>query len=70
MLHYILFCSHVQVNNQSALEFYKKFGFSVIATEKQYYKRIEPSDAYVLEKDLTQSSGDKISVNEFCRGVF
>lgn len=43
---------HVQVNNESALEFYKKFGFEIVQTENHYYKRIEPSDAYVLEKTL------------------
>ena len=43
---------HVQVNNDSAIEFYKKFGFEIVETKKQYYKRIEPSDAYVLQKTL------------------
>lgn len=43
---------HVQVNNESALDFYRKFGFEVVQTECHYYKRIEPSDAYVLEKTL------------------
>eukprot|EP00088_Acartia_fossae_P047695 TRINITY_DN5177_c2_g1_i1.p1 TRINITY_DN5177_c2_g1~~TRINITY_DN5177_c2_g1_i1.p1 ORF type:complete len:186 (-),score=8.19 TRINITY_DN5177_c2_g1_i1:233-745(-) len=44
---------HVQINNESAIEFYKKFGFSIVETKQQYYKRIEPADAYVLEKFLT-----------------
>ncbi|XP_023319495.1 N-alpha-acetyltransferase 50 [Eurytemora carolleeae] len=44
---------HVQVNNDSAIEFYKKFGFSIVETKEQYYKRIEPADAHVLEKFLT-----------------
>ena len=43
---------HVQINNDSAIEFYKKFGFSIVETKQQYYKRIEPADAYVLEKSL------------------
>ncbi|CAO1320931.1 unnamed protein product [Diamesa serratosioi] len=43
---------HVQVNNDSAIEFYKKFGFEIVETKKQYYKRIEPADAYVLQKTL------------------
>ena len=47
-------CRHVQVNNDSAIEFYKKFGFEIVETKKQYYKRIEPSDAYVLQKTLTK----------------
>jgi len=43
---------HVQVNNESAIEFYKKFGFEIVETKQKYYKRIEPADAYVLQKTL------------------
>ncbi|KAG4065767.1 hypothetical protein HA402_012445 [Bradysia odoriphaga] len=43
---------HVQVNNESAIEFYKKFGFEIVETKNHYYKRIEPADAHVLEKNL------------------
>lgn len=43
---------HVQVNNDSAIEFYKKFGFEIVETKSHYYKRIEPADAHVLEKFL------------------
>merc|ERR1739848_401571 len=46
---------HVQVNNESAIEFYKKFGFNIVETKEQYYKRIEPADAHVLEKFLKPS---------------
>lgn len=57
-LHLILFVRHVQVNNQSAIDFYKKFGFEIVETKEQYYKRIEPADAHVLMKLLrTQRSG-------------
>lgn len=50
---------HVQVNNQSAIDFYKKFGFEIVETKEQYYKRIEPADAHVLMKLLrTQRSGN------------
>ncbi|XP_063716883.1 N-alpha-acetyltransferase 50-like [Symsagittifera roscoffensis] len=41
---------HVQLGNDSALEFYKKEGFEITNTVEGYYKRIEPSSAYVLEK--------------------
>ncbi len=47
---------HVQVSNESALRFYKNFGFDIVATEEAYYKRIEPADAHVLEKKLTKKS--------------
>lgn len=43
---------HVQLNNNGAIEFYKKFGFEIVETKEHYYKRIEPADVYVLEKNL------------------
>ncbi|XP_076350416.1 putative N-acetyltransferase san isoform X2 [Tachypleus tridentatus] len=48
---------HVQINNDSAIEFYKKFGFEVVETKEHYYKRIEPADAHVLQKTLRSSKG-------------
>lgn len=48
----LLFFRHVQLNNDSAIKFYKKFGFEIVETKEHYYKRIEPADAYVLEKRL------------------
>lgn len=48
---------HVQVNNTSALSFYKRFGFDVVETKEQYYKRIEPADAHVLEKRVKAADG-------------
>lgn len=47
-----LYFRHVQLNNDSAIKFYKKFGFEIVETKEHYYKRIEPADAYVLEKRL------------------
>ena len=47
----VCFCRHVQVSNEEALSFYKRFGFKIKEKEEKYYKRIEPTDAYVLEKD-------------------
>uniref|UniRef100_A0A674P9H4 N-alpha-acetyltransferase 50 n=1 Tax=Takifugu rubripes TaxID=31033 RepID=A0A674P9H4_TAKRU len=43
---------HVQINNESAIDFYQRFGFQIIETKKNYYKRIEPADAHVLQKSL------------------
>ncbi|CAF1054161.1 unnamed protein product [Brachionus calyciflorus] len=43
---------HVQINNEVAIEFYKKFGFEIVEKKEQYYKRIEPSDAFVLKKSF------------------
>jgi len=53
---------HVQVNNDSAIDFYKKFDFHIVETKEQYYKRIEPADAHVLEKFLkSDTSVTKLS---------
>jgi len=43
---------HVQVNNQVAMEFYKKFDFKLIKKVDNYYKRIQPSGAYLLERKI------------------
>lgn len=45
-------CSHVQLNNEEAIHFYQKFGFKIAGTKEDYYKRIDPPHAYILEKDL------------------
>lgn len=49
---FLLLYSHVQVCNEGALKFYQKLGFEIVETKESYYKRIEPADAYVLEKRL------------------
>ncbi|KAJ0176027.1 hypothetical protein K1T71_008201 [Dendrolimus kikuchii] len=46
---------HVQVNNESAIDFYKKFGFEIVETKEHYYKRIEPADAHVLQKTIRRT---------------
>ncbi|KAF4519754.1 hypothetical protein B566_EDAN010348 [Ephemera danica] len=49
---------HVQVNNEGAIDFYKKFGFEIVETKEHYYKRIEPADAHVLQKTLRRPSSN------------
>ena len=46
----------MQISNESAIDFYQKFGFEIIETKKNYYKRIEPADAHVLQKSLRSPS--------------
>ncbi|KAF2903748.1 hypothetical protein ILUMI_02424 [Ignelater luminosus] len=59
---------HVQVNNNEAITFYKKFGFEITAVRRHYYKRIDPSDAYVLQKLIshkrTANEGHKTKENK------
>ncbi len=43
---------HVQVNNDDAVNFYKKFGFTVHSRIADYYKRVEPRDCFLLRKDI------------------
>lgn len=43
---------HVQTNNQTAIEFYTKFGFVIIEKKQNYYRRIVPPDAFLLTKSL------------------
>lgn len=44
------------MNNDCAIEFYQKFGFEIVETREQYYKRIEPAGAHVLEKNLRKTA--------------
>ena len=52
---YFSHTSHVQVNNEDALQFYQKFDFHSVETKEQYYKRIDPPHAHVLQKDMKPS---------------
>ncbi|KAJ8887964.1 hypothetical protein PR048_007448 [Dryococelus australis] len=46
---------HVQVNNEGAIEFYKKFGFEIVETKEHYYKRIEPAEPMCYRRLCGQS---------------
>lgn len=50
---------HVQTNNEDAINFYKKFGFEITDTIKNYYTNITPPDCYVLTKYTSQSQVKK-----------
>ncbi|KXN91066.1 putative N-acetyltransferase san [Leucoagaricus sp. SymC.cos] len=41
---------HVQVSNDGAKAFYERHGFTEVEIQKDYYRKIEPHDAWVLEK--------------------
>jgi ribosomal protein S18 acetylase RimI-like enzyme len=43
---------HVQTSNDQAKKFYERHGFVEVELHKEYYKKIVPHDAWVLEKTL------------------
>ncbi|KAF8904486.1 acyl-CoA N-acyltransferase [Gymnopilus junonius] len=44
---------HVQVSNHDAKKFYERHGFNEVGIQKEYYKKIVPQDAWVLEKTFS-----------------
>ncbi|PRW56198.1 N-alpha-acetyltransferase 50 [Chlorella sorokiniana] len=50
---------HVQVNNESAIKFYSRFGFEIAETIAGYYKRLDPPDAVLLRRRLQPAAGDE-----------
>lgn len=46
---------HVQVGNDEAKQFYLGHGFEDHGVIKDYYKRIEPPDCYILKKQLKEA---------------
>lgn len=43
---------HVQESNESALQFYKMHGFVESSRETDFYKRLHPSGAIIMRRDL------------------
>ncbi|KAK7687058.1 hypothetical protein QCA50_009558 [Cerrena zonata] len=50
---------HVQVSNASAKSFYERHGFKEVAVQQDYYKKLIPHDAWILERSLTDQQADK-----------
>lgn len=46
---------HVQTSNDQAKKFYERHGFIEVELHKNYYKKIVPHDAWVLEKTIVPS---------------
>ena len=53
---------HVQVSNDGAKSFYERHQFKEIGVYENYYKKIVPHDAWILElevkPEVAESSGD------------
>ncbi len=47
---------HVQTSNADALSFYKRFAFENRGVIRNYYKRIEPPDCFVLALPLLEGN--------------
>lgn len=43
---------HVHIENRSALRFYDRRGFKILGKVDNYYKKISPNSAYILELRL------------------
>ncbi|KAG6920280.1 hypothetical protein DXG01_005049 [Tephrocybe rancida] len=44
---------HVQVSNHEAKKFYERHGFKEVGIHENYYKKIAPHDAWILEKTFS-----------------
>lgn len=44
---------HVHVENRAALKFYDRRGFKILGKVDNYYKKITPNSAYILELKLS-----------------
>ena len=47
---------HVQISNTEAKRFYERHGFKEVGIAKDYYKKITPHDAWILELDIKARS--------------
>ncbi len=43
---------HVQVSNDEAKRFYERHGFKETGLYENYYKKIAPHDAWILQRDI------------------
>ena len=44
---------HVHSENRTALKFYNRRGFKILGKVDNYYKKISPNSAYILELELS-----------------
>jgi ribosomal protein S18 acetylase RimI-like enzyme len=50
---------HVQVSNTAAKVFYERHGFKEVGIHVDYYKKILPRDAWILERVITANLEQK-----------
>ncbi|KAJ7683236.1 acyl-CoA N-acyltransferase, partial [Mycena rosella] len=49
---------HVQTSNADAKRFYERHGFTQVGVHENYYKKIVPHDAWILEKQFTEKESE------------
>ncbi|KAI0305762.1 acyl-CoA N-acyltransferase [Multifurca ochricompacta] len=49
---------HVQVSNDGAKRFYERHGFKENGIDESYYKKIKPSGAWILEREIQPSHSE------------
>ena len=54
---------HVQVSNEQAKNFYTSHGFEQVGIQQDYYKKIVPHDAWVLEMVFRKDKTKELSHN-------
>jgi N-alpha-acetyltransferase 50 len=47
---------HVQVSNEDAKRFYEQHGFVAVRVHNDYYRKLQPRDAWVLEKTIERTT--------------
>ena len=57
---------HVQVSNEEAKKFYERHGFKEAGLYKDYYKKITPHDAWILQRDIEHP--DKVTAAATAEG--
>lgn len=45
------------------MDFYKSFGFEVVDRVEHYYKKIQPDDAFILEKVVNNGTKSASAAN-------
>lgn len=46
---------HVQISNEAGKTFYERQGFKEVSVQQNYYRKLIPHDAWVLERPLTDA---------------
>jgi len=47
---------HVQISNEDAKPFYKRHGFKEVGVAEDYYKKIDPKQAWIMEYEVLPPS--------------